>query len=272
MKPLSALRFLWAVFFLTHEIIGMAIDVVEPLPTFINSIGMEFVRIPSGSFLMGNDRAQPLDEFPRHQVTISKPFYLGKYEVTQTQWEAIMESNPSKFKGEHQPVEYVSWDEVQRFILLLNTKERTTAYRLPTEAEWEYAAKAGTTTGWYWGNNLNAVNRYEWYEENSNEQTHPVGKLQPNPWGLDDMLGNVMKWTQDRYDDAYYSFSPSTDPTGPEEGESRVYRGANWLVCAANIRPELRGYATPDDLGRTIGFRVAMTLVPIATVDSKSGR
>lgn len=236
----------------------------EMLSTFTNTIGMEFVLIPVGLFLMGNDRAQPLDEFPRHLVNITTPFYLGKYEVTQVQWESLMESNPSRFTGANRPVESISWDDAQKFIHRLNTKENTTAYRLPTEAEWEYAAKAGTITPWYWGRNLNMIDEYEWYQDNSNHQTHPVGMLKPNPWGLYDMLGNVMEWTQDRYDETYYDFSPSDDPPGPTEapteGDFRVYRGESWMMCSATIRPEIRGNATPDDSGSTIGFRIAVTL------------
>src|SRR5262249_25718461 len=155
-----------------------------------NTIGMEFVLIPAGTFQMGNNDGYD-DDKPVHTVRISRPFYLGKYEVTQAQWEAMMGNNPSHFKGDaNSPVEQVHWDDVQKFIRRLNAKEGGARYRLPTEAEWEYAARAGTTTSWSFGDDASQLGRYAWCGGNAGWQTHPVGQLQPNAWGLYDMYGN----------------------------------------------------------------------------------
>ena len=171
-----------------------------PDSSFHNSIGMEFVLIPSGSFVMGRD---PLfeedrdDELPQHKVNISKPFYLGKYQVTQAQWVAVMEDNPSGFKGPANPVEQVSWNDAQEFIKRLNVKEGHNRYRLPTEAEWEYAARAGADTVYFFGNDENILPVYAWFIDNSRKTPHPVGKKRPNAWGLYDVHGNVWEWVQD---------------------------------------------------------------------------
>jgi formylglycine-generating enzyme required for sulfatase activity len=177
----------------------------------INTIGIEFILIPAGSFTMGSNDGDS-DEKPPHTVTISRPFYIGKYEVTQKQWVIIMGNNPSGFKGGNNPVENVSWNDVQEFIRKLNAKEGTTAYRLPTEAEWEYACRAGSTTKYCFGNDKSQLGQYAWYEKNSDNKTHPVGQLQANAWGLYDMHGNVWEWCEDWYGEDYYSSSPSTDP------------------------------------------------------------
>jgi len=167
---------------------------------------MEFVLIPAGTFTMGSpdsDSNAYDHEKPAHQVTISEPFYMGKYEVTQAQWKAVMGENPSRFKGDDHPVENVSWEDVQQFIQKLNAKEGKEACRLPTEAEWEYAARAGTTTIYSFGNNASQLGNYAWYDENSGNTTHPVGDKPPNPWGLYDMHGNVWEWVQDWYGPIY---------------------------------------------------------------------
>jgi formylglycine-generating enzyme required for sulfatase activity len=163
---------------------------------------MEFVLIQAWTFQMGSNNGEP-NEKPVHMVRISRPFYLGKYEVTQAQWEAVMGNNPSQFKGDpNSPVENVSWDDVQEFIKRLkrlNTRESGVKYRLPREAEWEYAAQAGTTTAYSFGNDPSQLGEYAWYGENANGETHPVGQKKPNPWGLYDMHGNVWEWVQDWY-------------------------------------------------------------------------
>jgi len=133
-----------------------------------------------------------IDELPRHKVTITKPFYIGKYEVTQEQWVAVMGSNPSRFKGRRRPVENVSWNDVQKFIKKLNEKEKTTKYRLPTEAEWEYAARAGEPGSYCFGDLVADLPLYAWYYHNANAQTHEVGQLKPNSWGLYDMHGKCL--------------------------------------------------------------------------------
>ena len=162
--------------------------------------GMEFVLIPAGKFMMGSDSGESNGK-PVHEVRISKAFYLGKHEVTQGQWQKVMGNNPSIFKGDAiLPVENVSWEDVQEFIHKLNAKEGDTKYRLPTEAEWEYAARARTATIYSFGNDERQLGEYAWYFPNSGNKTHPVGQKKPNAWGLHDMHGNVWEWVQDCYD------------------------------------------------------------------------
>ena len=171
-----------------------------PGQLFINSLGIEFVLIPAGTYTMGSRRARQ-----GRRVTISQPFYLGKYPVTQAQWVAIMGTNPSRFQAEDHPVENVSWEDVQRFIGQLNAtlhaREGGARYRLPTEAEWEYAARAGATTVYCFGNDARRLESYAWYAANARGTTHPVGQRKPNAWGVHDMHGNVWEWVQDWYEE-----------------------------------------------------------------------
>jgi formylglycine-generating enzyme required for sulfatase activity len=159
-------------------------------------------------------------EKPSHRVRISRSFELGRYPVTQAMWESVMASNPIYLKGKTRPVENVSWNDIQGFLKELNDRRDGYAYRLPTEAEWEYAARAGTTAPRY--GDLDSI---AWFNKNSGEETHPVGEKLPNKFGLYDMLGNVMEWCQDWYDKKYYKNSPVTDPMGPTDGKYRVVRG-----------------------------------------------
>ncbi|MCL1915468.1 MAG: formylglycine-generating enzyme family protein [Desulfovibrionaceae bacterium] len=231
--------------------------------TFTNSIGMEFVLIPSGSFMMGRDPAFEEgndSELPQHKVNISKPFYLGKYQVTQTQWEAVMGSNPSKFKGRNNPVEQVSWDDAQAFIKRLNAKEGHSRYRLPTEAEWEYAARAGTSSAYTFGDDKHDLSGYAWYDGNSGDTTRPVGQEQSNGWGLYDVHGNIWEWVQDWHGKKYYANSPETDPKGPSSREYRVFLGGSWYdVAFEYCRSASRGYDSPDIRDFLIGFRLALS-------------
>src|SRR5262245_37907136 len=227
------------------------------LETRRNSIGMELVRIPAGEFMMGSD-ADRQDEKPLHQVTISKPFYLGKYEVTQAQWQEVMGTNPSHFKGDpNRPVERVSWKMVQEFISKLNTREGHTLYRLPTEAEWEYAARAGSTTKYHFGDDDALLEQYAWYSKNDKGTTHPVGQLKPNAWGLYDMMGNVWEWVQDWR--GPYAAGQQVDPQGPATGNARGYRGGGWGYPSIRCRVAFRSYDSPDYVYGTHGFRLAMT-------------
>jgi formylglycine-generating enzyme required for sulfatase activity len=197
------------------------------------------------------------DEQPPHRVKISQPFYLGKYQVTQGEWVAVMGNNPSKYKGRDNPVENVSWNDAQMFIQGLNAKEGAKKYRLPTEAEWEYAARAGTKSTYSFGDDAGQLGQYAWYGGNSSGQTHPVGKKQPNLWGLYDMHGNVWEWGNDWYGRNYYGRSSSTDPAGLSGGDSRVMRGGSWLGSAGYLRSAYRGSYSPDYRLEYIGFRLA---------------
>jgi hypothetical protein len=201
-------------------------------------------------------------------VTVSKAFYLGKYEVTQAQWEAVMGNNPSYFKGRNNPVEWVSWHDVQAFITKLNQKEGMNKYRLPTEAEWEYAARAGTTSTYSFGDDAGALGRYAWYGEDENSgSTHPVGQKEPNAWGLYDMHGNVWEWVQDRYGEHYYSNSPAIDPKGPPSG-MRVFRGGFWGNLAKLCRSAGRGFVSSDFQDSAVGFRLAFSIEEPAAASS----
>jgi formylglycine-generating enzyme required for sulfatase activity len=217
---------------------------------------MELVLIPAGTFQMGSDDSDAYDsEKPMHTVRITQPFYLGKYEVTQGQWQAVMGNNPSKFTGDpNRPVESVSWDDVQEFIRRLNSREGGATYRLPTEAEWEYAARAGTTTRWSFGDEASQLELYAWYGENDGLQTHPVGQLQPNRWGIYDMHGNVWEWVQDWY--GGYASSTAVDPAGPSSGSGRVIRGGGWSSTARFCRSAFRGHDAPGYRYGYLGFRL----------------
>lgn len=234
--------------------------------TFKNSIGMEFVRISSGTFMMGSptsEKDRDSDEI-QHQVTISKDFYLGKYEVTQGQWKALMGNNPSKFSScDDCPVEQVSWEDVQECIKKLNAKDSGT-YRLPTEAEWEYAARAGTTTAFAFGDNLsssqaNFDGNYPYGNAEKRkylEKTVEVRSYQPNAWGLYDMHGNVGEWCANWAGEEYYASSSSVDPTRPNSGSVRVFRGGSWYSYGSSLRSAQRNRNLPSRRNYYIGFRL----------------
>ena len=213
--------------------------------------------VEGGTFTMGATCEQGSalggGETPAHRVTLSD-FSIGQTEVTQALWRAVMGSNPSYFKGDNLPVEEVSWEDCQEFIRRLNTLTGR-RFRLPTEAEWEYAARGGAHSQGYkyaGGNKLGSV---AWYEVNSGCETHPVGTKSPNELGLYDMSGNVWEWCQDWYGD--YS-SPQTNPAGPSTGSHRVRRGGGWYDDASSCRVSLRNYGTPTDRGRYLGLRLAL--------------
>ena len=219
-------------------------------------IDMEFVKLPAGEFMMGcapSDAACDSNEKPLHKVTITRPFEMGKYEVTQAQWQAVMGTNPSKFKGPDLPVENISWRLTQEFMQKMNDRKDGYKYRLPTEAEWEYAAKAGHSSA------SASLEDEAWYEKNSNGKTQPVGMKRPNAWGLFDMRGNVWEWVQDWFGKTYYASSPATDPPGPPSGVFRVARGGSWSDVAEVTRVTMRSVAEPGyALGSSdveIGFR-----------------
>ena len=226
--------------------------------TYTNSIGMEFVKIPAGEFMMGSNYGS--DEDPVHKVTIEEPYYLGKFEVTQEQWREVMGNNPSSFEGDSHPVESVSWDDVQEFIEKLNELEGTNKYRLPSEAEWEYACRAGTTTSYSFGDDNSKLGDYAWYDKNSGDKTHLVGQKKPNPWGLYDMHGNVWEWHQDEWH-SDYDGAP-LDGSAWEDGSSssRVLRGGSWFSFAGYCRSANRFGNVPGFRSYYLGFRVLRKL------------
>lgn len=232
-----------------------------------NSIGMDFVLIPAGEFVMGEaTRAECTtcnareDETPRHAVTLSRSFYISTHEVTQKEFMAIMKDNPSRFTGSNRPVDSVTWNEAKLFAEGLNALEKTKAYRLPTEAEWEYAARAGATTAYHFGDNDRQLTDYAWTGANSGDKTHDVMKKEPNPWGLYDMYGNVYEWCEDWYGKTFYRMSPKTDPQGPAKGVGKVKRGGSKDRSARSCRSSAREYADPGTRSDNTGFRIIKML------------
>ena len=223
--------------------------------TLTNSIGVKLVLIAPGEFLMGSPQ-----EMPQHRVQITKLFYLGVYEVTQAQYQKVVGNNPSKFKGESLPVETVSWKDAVAFCKRLSevAEERAAGrtYRLPTEAEWEYACRAGSTSKYSFGDSEAELGKHAWYKQNSDMKTHPVGKKQPNVWGLYDMHGNVFEWCQDG--DGGYEAGPASDPSGPDSATRRVLRGGSGEDGGWFCRSAFRFGSVPGDRKPCDGFRVAL--------------
>jgi formylglycine-generating enzyme required for sulfatase activity len=290
--------------------VAHADDSPAPLAaTATNSIGVEFILISAGSFVMGSDPAlekgAAKNEAPPHQVTISQPFYLGKYEVTQAQWEAVMGDvtedehevmqaqwkalqccvtqdaskggkggwgdivvgklfyhpirNPSRHLGANRPVERVSWDDAQEFIRRLNEKEGTNKYRLPTEAEWEYAARAGTTSAWSFGDSATDIAQYAWYMwSGAPGVTHPVGRKKPNPWGLYDMHGNVWEWVQDSYS-AYHPDAVTDPQVCTEYTRVQILRGGSAGAFTNFTRSAARFFGFREFRDDGNGFRLAFS-------------
>jgi formylglycine-generating enzyme required for sulfatase activity len=246
----------------------------KPLTTIIDGINFEFVRIHAGKFKMGAEspaaiqKPKHIDLMPAHKVKITKNYQIGRYEVTMEQWDALMDKNPSsrKGKGTNLPVDSVTWEEVQEFINRLNQKDNHHRYRLPTEAEWEYACRAGQT-----GDNLERLNDIAWWNGNSGnvwkgevlegpKMPLPVGSKQPNAWGLYDMPGNVWEWVQDWY--GPYSKGDDTDPQGPASGTARIFKGGSWLSWGfqeTELRPSYRDCRKPSFRHTDLGFRLVRT-------------
>ena len=224
-----------------------------------NGISIEMVKVEAGIFMMGatSEMKNPYsDEKPVHQVILSNDYYMGKYEVTQALWQTVMGSNPSYFKGDNLPIEQVSWNDCQEFISKLNgiTGRK---FRLPTEAEWEYAARGGKQSNGYQYSGSSNISDVAWYEDNSGSTTHPVGTKQANELGIFDMSGNVYEWCQDWY--GSYVGSPQTNPTGANSGSYRVFRGGSWRYELDFCRLSCRYSHTPSTRGSSLGFRLALS-------------
>jgi uncharacterized protein (TIGR02996 family) len=258
------------------------------VPILTNSLGMRLALIGTGRFWMGSPAAEPgryLDENGRHEVAITRPFYLGACQVTQEQYERLMGQNPSQFTlanaaerlpGQgtgNLPVERVSWGDAVRFCTLLSEWPEESAagrvYRLPTEAEWEYACRAGIWgSPFHFGKSLSSTQaNFDGEQPYGDAPAGPnlrrpaaMGSYRPNAWGLFDMHGNVWEWCADWFDANYYRRSPAIDPPGPEEGDGRVMRGGSWTSPGMNCRSAIRDRIQPPDIGSSIGFRVALTL------------
>ena len=226
----------------------------KPGDTVVNSVGMKLAYVPAGEFDMGSpaDEKGHEEDEARHRVRISRPFRIGATEVTQAQWQAVMGRRRGRFEGADLPVEDVSWNEAVAFCERLSKAEGKT-YRLPTEAEWEYACRAGAA-GRFAGEPLAD---FAWFDDTSDARTHPVATKKPNAWGLYDVHGNVAEWCADRYAAAYPS-GPVTDPTGPAEGKARVVRGGSWASLERGCRCASRGNTPAAYQMGTIGLRVVM--------------
>ena len=226
----------------------------------ISKHGMEFAFIPPGLFKMSSSEEveDREDDEKLHMVLLTQGFYMQTTPVTQAQWESVMQNNPSEFKGDRNlPVENVSWEDTQVFIGRLNEKERGRVFSLPTEAQWEYACRAGTETKFYIGDSEADLDRAGWHSGNSDGQTHPVGQKEPNGFGLYDMHGNVWEWCQDWYDKNYYRNSPPTDPKGPSSGSYRVLRGGSWFGRGRYLRCADRDWYDPAARLDGLGLRLA---------------
>ncbi|MCF0187533.1 MAG: SUMF1/EgtB/PvdO family nonheme iron enzyme, partial [Bacteroidaceae bacterium] len=226
-----------------------------PLRFSVNGVSFEMINVAGGTFNMGSDDVEAeSNENIVHCVTVSG-FCIGKTEVTQALWKAVMGYNPSNFKGDNLPVERVSWNDCQKFIRKLNYATGKT-FRLPTEAEWEFAARGGTNSRGYKYSGGNTLEDVAWYGYNSINQTHPVGNKQANELGLYDMSGNVAEWCSDWYD--YYNSSSQTNPNGPNSGSFRVYRGGSWSYYAGSCRVSCRNNDIPDFSYNNLGFRLVL--------------
>ena len=222
-------------------------------------VEMEFVHIPSGTFVMGSEDGDR-DEKPVHEVEISREFYLARYPVTRAHWEGVMGNSPSRPEGASRPVDSVSWQEADEYLQKLNAVAGGPRYRMPTEAEWEYACRAGTTTVFSFGDDEESLALHAWYSDNSGFQTHEVGLKKPTAWGLYDMHGNVWEWCLDRYDEEYYAVGPSRDPHGPSEGTTRVLRGGSWDNGPSGLRAAARNRFRPAFASSSFGFRCVRTV------------
>ena len=252
---------------LEERLRALVADSVPPVgPFYTNSLGMKLAWIPPGTFLMGkppNEAGQ--GGKPQHQVTLTKGFWMGIHQVTQAQWQVVMGTTPSRYEGDFAPVEQISWDDAVAFCKAVSRRD-SKAYRLPTEAEWEYACRAGTTTPFHFGSTISTdLANYDGKAVYGNgkkgvyrRKPTPVGKFPPNAWGLCDMHGNVWEWCADWYGE--YADSHLTDPKGPKKGAVRVMRGGGWCHNAGVCRSASRRAASPGDSNTTLGLRACFRL------------
>lgn len=246
-------------------------------------VTVTMVLVPPGEFSMGSSEDEQEDlsanarqisdwwllerlssEGPQHRVKITQPFFVSRYEVTQAQWLAVMGNNPSEFKGDlSHPVEHISWNDGQIFISKLNERaaSRGMSFAMPTEAQWEHACRAGTTTLWHFGNSEKGVTQYGWINANAEGRTHPVGLLEPNAFGIHDLVGNVWEWCADWHKTNYYTKEPVDDPSGPPNGSRRTGRGGGWRSSAWHCRSATRPFSTPNSRSGDLGFRLISTLI-----------
>lgn len=233
----------------------------------IPGLGIECVYVKAGMFRMGSAESGPNDEKPVHHVKISHDYWMGTCEVTQAQWRVLMGTDPSKYKGDKLPVEMVSWHEIVEFCRKLTQRERKASrlpdgyvYRLPTEAEWEYAARGGTKSRSFKYPGSNDPDQVAWHHPGSMDETHPVGTKRPNELGLYDMAGNVWEWCLDWYAPDYYANAPKADPVNSDYGDKkyRVCRGGSWGLYPTHLRSANRGGGTPTGKFYSYGFRVVL--------------
>jgi formylglycine-generating enzyme required for sulfatase activity len=242
--------------------LGKVLSVALP-----GGVELKLTYIPPGTFRMGSPDSEPGrfdNEGPQHEVTLTKGFYMGIDPVTQAQWRAVMGNNPSALEGKHHPIENVTWHECQAFCRKLGELTGR-VFRLPTEAEWEYACRAGTTTAYSFGEQARTVGvlgigardvlgQFAWYDLNSGNGSHPVGRKEPNAWGLYDMHGQVAEWCLDGA--RTYDSHPVIDPVGPQEDDRRIMRGGSWCKAARSLRSAARSRATPESRFDNVGCRV----------------
>jgi formylglycine-generating enzyme required for sulfatase activity len=222
----------------------------------IGELPLEFALIPPGVFTMGNGGGKAHEGEKPHQVTISKPFWMGKYEVTQAQWSAVMGRLPGPETGPGLPVDAVSWEDADLFARRLNRYAQGVRLRLPTEAEWEYAARAGAGTPYFFGSDKSQLPKFAWCSVQRKDRIQPGGQLQPNPWGLFDIYGNVSEWCSDWFGEDYYRASPPTDPQGPQQGGERILRGSTYRDDPSISTSYRRNWFPPNMRRDAIGLRL----------------
>lgn len=242
-------------------------DAVEPVKAdFVDSYGNGFMQIVPGRFLMGRDSKDPMGydpELPQHEVKITKAFYIAQTETTQQMWQKIMGKNPADFQDPQRPVENVSYKDIQKFLEKLNSVSRVGVYRLPSEAQWEYAARAGSSTAYFFGDNAGLIDHFGWFIGNTPGGTQKVGQKQPNPWGLYDIIGNVAEWVEDCWHPNYLQ-APKTEVAWTSSGffdnscKERVLRGGSWYSPAFELRSSYRFKHFVYNRSQHKGFRLVL--------------